>query len=239
MAGRSTCDKCSIRHSALCAALQGAELARLNAIAFHKRIEPGRFILGPAQEQEFCASIISGVVKLSKTMEDGRQQIVGLQFASDFVGRLFGGKASYISEAATQVDLCCYGRAQFEALLVEFPRMKQALLQRTLDELDTAREWMVLLGRKSAAERVASFILMIAERQRRAGCAEANGSGVMEFELPLSRTETGEHLGLTIETVSRQFKRLKSRGLIRMRGIRMVSVLDQEGLRQVAEHEPS
>src|SRR5690606_30284030 len=118
------------------------------------------------------------------TLEDGRQQIVGLQFASDFVGRLFGGKAVYIAEAATQVELCCYGRSQFEGLLAEFPMMKQALLQRTLDELDAAREWMVLLGRKSASERVASFILMIAERQQRAGCAEATSNGGIEFELP-------------------------------------------------------
>jgi CRP/FNR family transcriptional regulator len=239
MAGRSTCDKCSIRHSALCGALKGAELARLNAIAFHRRLDAGRFILGPAQEQEYCANIISGVVKLSKTLEDGRQQIVGLQFASDFVGRLFGGKAAYIAEAATEVELCCYGRSQFEALLSELPQMRQSLLLRTLDELDAAREWMVLLGRKTAAERVASFILMIADRQQRAGCAETLPTGAIELELPLSRTETGEYLGLTIETVSRQLKRLRTAGVIRMRGIRVLTIVDMAALRRIAEHEQS
>jgi len=237
MAGRSTCDKCAIRGDALCGALSGQELTRLNAIAFRKRLDTGRFILGPSQEQEFCASIISGVVKLSKTLVDGRQQIVGLQFASDLVGRLFGGRAVFVAEAATPVELCCYSRTQFEALLQEYPAMKQVLLQRTLEELDAAREWMVLLGRKSAAERVASFILMIAERQRATQRTREAGARLPEFELPLSRTETGEYLGLTIETVSRQFKRLRAAGLIRMNGIRTATVLDVDGLRRVAEHE--
>lgn len=241
MAGRLACDKCVIRHQGLCSALSAPELVRLNAIAFRKHVAAGRLILGPGQEPDYCANIISGAVKLSKTLADGRHQIVGLQFAPDFVGRLFGGATTFVAEAATDVELCCFKRGPFEALVQDVPPMKQVLLERALDELDVAREWMVLLGRKSAEERVASFILMIAERQRRTSCAHDEGNGtdntVKDFDLPLSRTEMGEYLGLTIETVSRQFKKLRSTGVLAMRGIRNASVTDLEALRRLAEHE--
>jgi CRP/FNR family transcriptional regulator len=95
----------------------------------------------------------------------------------------------------------------------------------TLRELDEARDWMVTLGRKTAAEKVASFLYLIASHTEPAETAE------MVFDLPLTRADIGDFLGLTIETVSRQMSRLKADGIIEISQYRHVSVPDMARLR--------
>ncbi len=87
------CESCAVRHRAVCGALERSEIERLNAIAHHKLLPPGQVILHDNAEMHYFANIVSGVVKLTKTLADGRQQIVGLQFASDFLGRPSARKA--------------------------------------------------------------------------------------------------------------------------------------------------
>jgi CRP/FNR family transcriptional regulator len=176
------------------------------------------------------------VVKLTKSLADGRQQIVGLQFASDFIGRPFRAHSPYFAEAATDVELCTFPRAPFESLVREFPGLEHRLFEHTLDELDAAQEWMLLLGRKTAEERVASLLLMIAKRMSAVGCSSAAaGLNFVEFDLPLTRTDIADHLGLTIETVSRQITRLRGMNLIKLKGARRIVVPDLSALESIAE----
>ena len=93
---------------------------------------------------------------------------------------------------------------------------------------------MLLLGRKTAAEKVASFLHMIARRTPMIGCAHHNGGDDIRFQMPLSRSEIADYLGLTIETVSRQIGRLKSDGVLQLHATREFSVLDMQRLAEVS-----
>ncbi|MEM7777140.1 MAG: Crp/Fnr family transcriptional regulator [Pseudomonadota bacterium] len=237
-----SCDTCAIRHRALCGVLSAEEIQKINAIAFRRTFAPNEMILNDRETPEFFGNIISGVVKLSKMMADGRQQIVGLQFASDFIGRPFATRNPFFAEAASEVVLCCFRKKQFEDLVREMPDLEHRMFQHTLDELDAARAWMVLLGRKSAEERIASFINLVVERaQASSGCRSDfmadSGAANLRIELPLTRAEIADYLGLTIETVSRQFTRLKSRGIIDTAKGRQILVHDVGVLRDVAGEE--
>ncbi len=210
----------------------------MNSIARFKQFNAGSVILRDHDQPDYFANVVTGVVKLTKTLTDGRQQIVGLQFPSDFLGRPFRSRSPYFAEAANDVTLCTFERGQFERLAKETPGIERRLFEHTLDELDAAQEWMVLLGRKSATEKVASFLLMVVRRTRLVGCTNAH-SGAManRFDLPLSRSEIADYLGLTIETVSRQITGLKRQGVIHLDGTRTVIVPDVSKLERLAEQE--
>lgn len=236
MLGQIACETCAVRHRALCGVLAPDELQRINKIAFRKTFSPNELILGDREEPEFFGNITSGVVKLSKVIPDGRQQIVGLQFASDFIGRPFAARNPFFAEAASTVEICCFRKKPFEDLVRAIPDLEHRLFQHTLDELDAAREWMVLLGRKSAEERIASFLVMVAQRASLIGCGDhvQDAIGAVQLDLPLTRAEIADYLGLTIETVSRQFTRLKQRGIITLKSGRQIFVPDFETLLDVA-----
>lgn len=203
------CELCSIRNRAVCGALSEDELDQLNRIARRRSISAGETIMSDEEPADFLANILAGVIKLTKTLADGRQQIVGLQFAPDFLGRAYSLNNPYFAEAATDVELCCFPRADFERLLKVFPGLEHRLFERSLDELDAAREWMLLLGRKTAEEKLASFILMLAIRAASIGCTGDELPNEAQIVLPLTRSDIADYLGLTIETVSRQITRLK------------------------------
>jgi CRP/FNR family transcriptional regulator len=233
----SRCDDCAVRHKAVCGALSDLELARLNQISRRRMINAGQTIMSDEDPAEFFANVISGVIKLTKTLADGRQQIVGLLFAPDFLGRAFSPNNPYFAEAATEVELCSFPHDGFQRILREFPGIEHRLFEQTLDDLDAAREWMVLLGRKTATEKVASFLLLLARRSTLTGCAHVAAPEVPRFELPLTRADIADYLGLTIETVSRQITRLKSAGTIRLLDNRLFVVPDMAMLVKAAGQE--
>ena len=228
------CSSCAIRHQAVCGALSDKELMRLNQISRRRTFSPGQIVMSDDDRAEFFANVVSGVIKLAKTLSDGRQQIVGLLFAPDFVGRAYSDNNPYFAEAATDVELCCFPRDSFEAILTDFPGLEHRLFERTLDELDSAREWMLLLGRKSAQEKVASFLFLLAKRSLMTGCPHKLENAAPVFELPLTRADIADYLGLTIETVSRQITKLKTAGLINLVDTHRISVPDFDKLGNLA-----
>ena len=149
---------------------------------------------------------------------------------SDFIGRPFGKTTGHGVTALTESKVCVFNRRDFDAFAREHPALEHKLLQRTLAELDRTRRWMLLLGRKSASEKVASFLVEMCERVASAGCdAEAMPDEVL-IELPVSRQQIADVLGLTIETVSRQFTRFKADGIIDLPSRREVLVRDRHAL---------
>ncbi|MDP9810224.1 CRP/FNR family transcriptional regulator [Rhizobium tibeticum] len=203
------CKSCEVRHKGICGALRADELQALSA---HTRLvnhEAGDELAGEKMPAESYATVIRGVVKLTKTLEDGRQQIVGLQFAPDLLGRLNADENAVSVEAASDVNLCRIPKVALERMVKSNPALAERLMTQTLRELDIARDWMVTLGRKTAAEKVASFLLLIATHLD----PEATGDR-RQFDLPLSRADIADFLGLTIETVSRQMSKLKAEGII-------------------------
>jgi len=215
------CASCEARHRGICAALDAAQLIALARASHKHRAGEGEELVGEAESIESYSNVLSGVVKLTKTLSDGRQQIVGLRFPSDFLGRPFRVESKLNAEAATKVSLCSFPRGAIERMMKEQPDLEHRLLQQTLKELDEAREWMVTLGRKTAAEKVASFLLLIAKN---IDPTAADNRRSATFELPLTRADIADFLGLTIETVSRQFTRLRADGVIAIENNRHVTV---------------
>ncbi len=234
---RARCGACAIRHRAVCGALEREELAALSRISHQRSFAAGQVIMSDQDPVDFFANVISGVVKLTKTLPDGRQQIVGLQFAPDFLGRAFSPAHTYFAEAAGDVELCCFPRNSFEALLQSSPGLEHRLFEQALQELDAAREWMVVLGRKTAQEKIASFLCLIARRSLVAPCPRGAVSAQPTFELPVSRADMADFLGLTIETVSRQITRLRTKHLIRLCDHQHFMVPDLAALNELAGHD--
>lgn len=233
---RNKCRTCAIRNVALCRALPPEALAELNQIARRRRVLAGQQLFDPDQRPQLVANIVSGVARLSRSLPDGRTQIVGLQFAPEFLGRPYVVAGAVLVEAATDMELCCFTRTQFESLLQRHPKLQQILVEHMVRKLDQAREWMLLLGRKTAEERVASLVLLCAERMCEGGCAFKTGPEANHFEMPLSRTEMADCLGLTLETVGRMIQRLVRAGVIEIRARRGVGIVDMAQLRLAAGH---
>ncbi len=228
------CEHCPVRHQAVCGAMDEVQIKKLALLAHRKKFPAGRTIISDEEPVDFFANIISGAVKLTKTLPDGRQQIVGLLFAPDFLGRAYSKSNPYTAEAVTEVEICTFPHAAFERLVGEYPGLQQRLFKDTLDELDAARDWMLLLGRKTAEEKVASFLLMLARHALMTGCQHTGAANVAAFELPLTRSDIADYLGLTIETVSRQLTRLKTSNVIRFNSNRLITVPDLQRLTQFA-----
>lgn len=222
----SVCQGCRVRHEGICAALNPSELRHLARNARHTRHDAGAGLALERGEISGYANVTNGAVKLSRMLRDGRQQLVGLQFAPDLMGRLFRTESPLTAEAASDVVLCRFPRSVLEALVASSSELKQHLLEQSLRDLDDAREWMVTLGRKSAVERVASMLLLVVSRT---GGSERQGE--LTIELPISRADMADFLGLTLETVSRQVSRLRRDGIISVQGHRSVVVHDLERLR--------
>ena len=229
---RDRCADCTIRHRAVCAYCEPDELEQLDAVKFYRDFAPGQEIVAAGEETDFLGSVIDGVISLSKTLPDGRRQTVGLMFPSDFVGRPLRRVAPYDAVALTAVRLCLFARSRFEQILQGSPAMEKRLLEMTLDELDAAHDWMVLLGRKSARERIATFLSILAGR---ASALENKApEDGLTFELPLTREAIADYLGMTIETVSRQMTGLRRAGVIDLLGVRHIRVPDYLVLLDVA-----
>jgi len=222
-AAHEKCSDCPIRFRAVCARCQPDELARLERIKYYRTYEAGQPVMWSGDEMTFVASVVRGMARLNQTLPDGRTQVVGLLMPSDFLGRPGRQRLSYDVTAISELTLCCFRRKPFEALLAETPHLVDRLLVLSLDELDAARDWMLLLGRKTAREKIASLLTIIA---RRAGEGGRPAAPPLVIELALTREMMADYLGLTVETISRQISALRTEGLIVLRGSRRVLVPD-------------
>lgn len=222
------CADCPIRHRAVCARCEADELVTLDSMKYYRQFKAGQTIMWAGEDMPFVASVIHGIATLSQSMEDGRRQMVGLLLPSDFIGRPGRERSHYDVVATTDITLCCFQRKPFERLMKQTPHLGQRLLEMTLDELDAAREWMVLLGRKTAREKISSLLAIFARRE--AALQPQSTELGISFELPMTREAMADYLGLTLETVSRQISALKKAGVIALEGKRRVVILDLDQL---------
>ncbi|TAV74133.1 Crp/Fnr family transcriptional regulator [Rhizobium leguminosarum] len=221
------CRSCQARHGVVCGVLSSGQLEDLGRHSLRRRVDAGCEIIAQGSESSFYSNIMRGVVKLCKVMPDGRQQIVGLQFAPDFVGRPYVRESKLSAEAATDAEICVFPRNLIDRMISETPELQRSLHDQALKELDAAREWMLTLGRRTAEEKVASLLHLIATH------AEPQTATSTAFDLPLSRAEIADFLGLTIETVSRQMTRLRKSGIIRIENFRHIVVPDMDALERM------
>lgn len=228
------CRACESRHRGICGSLNPDQLLHLSKHTTKHAYRSQSELVSVGEDVHTYSNILSGVVKLTKLMADGRQQIVGLQFAPDFLGRIFSAQSNYSAEAATDVRVCSFPKSVIEELTRTAPQMEHALHEQTLNELDEARDWMLTLGRKTATEKVASFLYLIASN---IDPELLDAGGPIRFELPLKRLEIADFLGLTIETVSRQITKLRKARVIELENNRTVIVPSLSRLKAACEND--
>lgn len=237
------CSACPVRHLTLCKGFDNRELNDLARVSRRRILGAGQILVSEDEELDSIANVVRGVFKLSKRLPDGRTQIVGLLFPTDFLGRPYEKRVDFDVEAVTESEICYFPRNWFEKQVESRPALEGFYLRYVLNELDAARDWMLLLGRKTAEERVASLLLMMVRRSLlgpKLVCAPCRPKQVREgfrFDLPLSRAEIADFIGATTETVSRQLTRFKQQKILRFENPREVSVLDMAALAELAGYE--
>jgi CRP/FNR family transcriptional regulator len=139
--------------------LPANELTRLCTIISTISFDSGRTVIGEGEPAGDLFNVVRGSVKLYKVLTDGRRQVTGFLFPGDFLGIALNDTYAYSAEAIESLQLCRFPRKKLETLLAELPRLERKLLGTTAHELAAAQDQIVLLGRKTAKERVASFLV--------------------------------------------------------------------------------
>jgi len=224
----SPCAACAVRDLSVCGALEPSDMERLNAIVSHQTLDPGETLLMEGDPAAHLFVMTAGCVKLYKMLADGRRQITGFLYPSDFLGLAFRNRYAFSAEAVAPSSVCRFPKAKLEALLDEFPAMERRLLGIAAHELAAAQDQMLLLGRKTAEEKLASFLWLLGERNR------AKGEDATRIDLPMTRTDIGDFLGLTIETVSRSVSLLKKRGVLASTTPQRLRIVDPDALADLA-----
>ena len=232
---RARCEKCQVRSDGVCAALDDEARTELLRLSRRKAVPAHHAVFRDGDLADHYYNLTTGIVKLVKTLADGHQHIVGLLYPTDFMGQSLNKHHTYSAESATNVELCAYPRAAFERFLKSHPELERQIFHATIRELDLCRDWTLLLGRKCSYERVAGFLLMMARRVPRQSVSQPKN--YVHFELPFTRAEMADYLGLTLETVSRQFSQLKKKQVISLPSSRDIVIPDIELLSIVAQIE--
>jgi CRP/FNR family transcriptional regulator len=223
------CASCGARPLGVCADLKGHELQSMACASESVSAQPGQTLFHEGDPNPYVFNVVDGAVKLYRLLPDGRRQITGFLFQGDFLGLGGRGASSFTAEALTPLNACRFRRGDFDQLLNALPALEHRLVALAGDELMAAQEQIVLLGRKTARERLASFLTRLSERQVQLGGPEG------QVHLPMTRLDIADYLGLTIETVSRVFTQFKTSGLIRLLPGNDVALPDPAALKALGE----
>lgn len=202
------CERCGVRLVSVCAALDSADLRRLEGLAGHATFGPKETLFVQGDDAGSVYSVTAGVARLYKMLPDGRRQIVGFALPGDFLGLAMRDRYGFSADAVTDVAVCSFSRAAYAAFVDRNPSLLRRLHEFATHELTLAQDQMTLLGRRTAEEKLASFLISMRERWSKLGAPS------ISVELPMSRQDIADFLGLTIETVSRTFTQLTKRKLI-------------------------
>jgi CRP/FNR family transcriptional regulator, anaerobic regulatory protein len=197
------CQQCDIRKDSMCSALDDDELRKVDSLVAHINLTPGDILFDEGDERKFAYNVSDGVVRLCKLLPDGRRQVTGFLFPGDHLGLSAHDTYSYSAEAVSDVSLCRFRINELEKLFEELPHLALRLFAMANDELAAAQEQILLLGRKNPREKIVSFLLALSERNI------ARDLPPTPLDLPMRRADIADYLGLTVETVSRTFSRLK------------------------------
>ncbi len=210
--------------------LPAETLAELEAICRTRSYAAGQTVVEAGEEAEFVGCVRTGILRMQKTLHDGRQHIVGLLVEADMFGRVFDGPLSVAIEAATDAEICMFQRAPFEALLLRSPELERLVLLSVLNELDRARDWMVILANPRVKGRLAGFLLILCTRFANVDHVLRPGNGRLEVKIPITRTDLAHLLGTRPESISRAFHALADDGSIVIRAPERIEILDVDAL---------
>ncbi len=219
---------CEVRAITVCNAIAEVDLARLATSAVVTEVPAGQCFVDEGEPADAFFVVTAGTAKLFKLLPDGRRQIIRFVGPGQFLALAISDTYVFSAEAIEPVRYCRFHRTKLRALMDDSPLMEERLLEVASDELAAAQEQMLLLGRKTARERLASFLLM----QSRQGLP--CGRSRKRFKLPITHRDIADYIGLTMETVSRTFTRLCAEGLIDMESHSRMVIRDPSGLEALA-----
>lgn len=223
------CQGCLVRPITICRSLDQEVLADLRSLGTMQRLQPEQAVFHEGDPAERVFMLTFGALKIYSLLGDGRRQITGFMFPGDFLGVAAEDEYAFTVEALKSSELWWFSREAFDRFVERNPSVERELYRLAARELAAAQQQMVLLGRKTAAERLASFFLDLLQRAER-----LSGRRETRFDLPMSRSDIADCLGLTKETVSRMLAELRSRRLIRLELHNRVEVLDRQRLIHMA-----
>lgn len=206
------------------------ELDALPGIGMTVTAEPGQTIVVERDPIDHYYRIVSGTVRLYQSIVDGRRQVIDFLSEGDCFGLTGLECHTYSVEAVSRVIMIRYPRHLLEGAVQSDPGLARRLFRLACAELGRAQEQMLLLGRKTAEERIASFLLRLA-------AASDEGAGQPVVTLTMSRLDIADHLGLTIETVSRTLSRFKRDGLIDLLSRQEIALRRMDRIQALAEGE--
>lgn len=186
-----------------------------------RRFSRNEEIFGEGEPAEHLYRVVSGVVRTIRFTTDGRRQILAFHFPGDVFGIEMGDRHAQAAEAVTDASVSVVRRSMVEAAAARDAQAAQGLLRLVTTHLQKSQEHVLVLGRKGAGERVAAFLLQLADRVR------------PDIELPMSRADIADYLALTIETVSRAFTQMERDHAIDLPSSRHVVVRDRVALEQL------
>jgi CRP-like cAMP-binding protein len=204
-----------------------ADLAALRTIGTNLRFHHNQTIFNEGDAAEHAYRVVSGAVRLCKYLADGRRQIVQFLFRGDFFSFMELAAHRLTAEAVNEVVLTSYPQRQITNLGTQDPSIKQQFVALLSQRLQRMQDHLMLLGRQTALERVSSFLLSLKERL---GCGEGEA-----MEIPMSRQDIADYLGLTIETVCRVLTKLRRSRTIRIPNLHQLVLDDLDALYAVAE----
>ncbi|MGB3712650.1 MAG: Crp/Fnr family transcriptional regulator [Erythrobacter sp.] len=223
------CDTCPVRDSAACAVLSEEERTALATAGRTRVLERGEMLFAAGDEDAACATLISGALKVTAYDADGNERILSLVHPSGFIGELFAPFAHHDVVALTESRLCTFAKADIESAIESYPALARALLRRSQEDLLASRSLLELTAQASAETRLAALLHDFAAAASDTSCHIA-----ARFELPVTRGEIANMLGLTIETVSRKLGEIERAGAISRSGKRGIEVVDPALLRSLS-----
>jgi CRP/FNR family transcriptional regulator len=202
------CADCAVRSFAICAVLERHELRELEQLGQHIHYKANETMFAQEEAATSYCNLLEGVMRLYKLLPDGRRQIIGFALPGDFIGIGTGDRHDFSADAVGPVVVCRFSRSAFARFVEHRPNLLRRINEFAASELKQAQDQMVLLGRRSAEEKVATFL--VGWRDRLARLGSINGP----VPLPMGRQDIADYLGLTIETVSRTLTKFERDGVI-------------------------
>jgi CRP/FNR family transcriptional regulator, anaerobic regulatory protein len=223
------CSDCDIKNLSVCRSLEPDEFDALERIGRTQAVPAKSTIFEQGREASFVYNLTSGALRLSKLLPDGRRQVVGFAMPGDFLGLSLQKTHLFTADALTPAKVCQFQRVGFSELLDDKPRLMRAMMELASNELSAAQDQMVVLGRRTAEEKIAAFLIGMRRRY-----ARINGPSV-HVPLPMTRLDIGDYLGLTVETVSRMMTRMAREKTIVIvpDGVRLLDIARLEQLAEV------
>lgn len=212
------------------AVLPAPLLGALAEICVHRGFARDARIADEGDHLDYVGFITSGILRMMRIQPGDDDQVVGLLAEGDMFGRIFNGPLHFSIEAAIDAEVCLFPRAPFEELAGQWPELERMVILNILNELDAARERMLLLNRHRVSERLAGFLLLLCRRWPQLAQVAVLPAGSIALKVPIDRRDLARFLGTRRDSLSRAFHQLADQGLIRLRAPLALDLLDVQGL---------